>query len=105
MAYNLSVQGIHTYHVGASAILVHNACPVSYIAGSSFRALKHSTQGIGKYSAMRKLTAGHGGATQAHHLIEKRFANVIGGSTDDWMRRRHRSGLPHARSTRTIRRS
>jgi hypothetical protein len=26
LAYNLSVRGIHTYHVGQSAILVHNAC-------------------------------------------------------------------------------
>ncbi|MFF1821545.1 polymorphic toxin-type HINT domain-containing protein [Kribbella sp. NPDC058245] len=26
LAYNLSVQGIHTYHVGDRAILVHNAC-------------------------------------------------------------------------------
>jgi hypothetical protein len=25
-AYNLSVEGIHTYHVGAMSILVHNAC-------------------------------------------------------------------------------
>lgn len=26
LAYNLSVEGIHTYHVGSAAILVHNAC-------------------------------------------------------------------------------
>ena len=26
LAYNLTVQGIHTYHVGASEILVHNDC-------------------------------------------------------------------------------
>ncbi|AZI57856.1 hypothetical protein EH165_06520 [Nakamurella antarctica] len=26
-AYNLTVQGIHTYHVGDSEILVHNTCP------------------------------------------------------------------------------
>ncbi len=27
LAYNLSVEGIHTYHVGADAVLVHNTCP------------------------------------------------------------------------------
>lgn len=26
MAYNLSISGVHTYHVGDDAILVHNAC-------------------------------------------------------------------------------
>lgn len=26
LAYNLSVEGIHTYHVGGSALLVHNSC-------------------------------------------------------------------------------
>ncbi len=26
LAYNLSVQGIHTYHVGEQAVLVHNSC-------------------------------------------------------------------------------
>jgi hypothetical protein len=26
-AYNLSIQGIHTYHVGDNEILVHNMCP------------------------------------------------------------------------------
>lgn len=26
-AYNLSVEGIHTYHVGSDEILVHNVCP------------------------------------------------------------------------------
>ncbi len=29
MAYNLSVRGIHTYHVGESDILVHNTCPIT----------------------------------------------------------------------------
>lgn len=28
LAYNLAVEGIHTYHVGDDAILVHNTCPV-----------------------------------------------------------------------------
>ena len=30
------------------------------------------------------MTAGQKGTFQAHHLIEKRFANVMGGNTDDW---------------------
>lgn len=28
LAYNLSVEGVHTYHVGDSSLLVHNACKV-----------------------------------------------------------------------------
>ncbi len=28
-AYNLTVEGIHTYHVGDAEILVHNACPIT----------------------------------------------------------------------------
>jgi hypothetical protein len=28
LAYNLSVEGIHTYHVGDDAILVHNTCAI-----------------------------------------------------------------------------
>jgi hypothetical protein len=28
LAYNLSVEGIHTYHVGVNEILVHNTCPI-----------------------------------------------------------------------------
>ena len=39
---------------------------------------------IGSYSDMRKLTAGQGGDIQAHHLIEKRFQNVMGGDPDTW---------------------
>ena len=29
LAYNLTVQGIHTYRVGEDAILVHNTCPIT----------------------------------------------------------------------------
>lgn len=29
LAYNLTVEGIHTYHVGESEILVHNTCPIT----------------------------------------------------------------------------
>lgn len=29
LAYNLSVEGIHTYHVGDAEVLVHNTCPHS----------------------------------------------------------------------------
>ena len=28
LAYNLTVEGIHTYHVGHAEILVHNVCPL-----------------------------------------------------------------------------
>ncbi len=35
LAYNLSVDGIHTYHVGQSEILVHNTCPIHGNSASS----------------------------------------------------------------------
>lgn len=37
VAFNLTVQGIHTYHVGASEILVHNACVIP--SASNYRTL------------------------------------------------------------------
>lgn len=33
----------------------------------------------------RRAAAGHRGAIQAHHLIEKRFANRVGGNTNNWL--------------------
>ena len=37
LAYNLSVEGIHTYHVGDDAILVHNTCLSALSGWSSSR--------------------------------------------------------------------
>ncbi|MGG5259334.1 GH-E family nuclease [Phycicoccus avicenniae] len=39
LAYNLTVEGVHTYHVGRNAILVHNTggCGVSYARPSGYR--------------------------------------------------------------------
>jgi len=54
--FNLEVNIEHVYYVGIQGLLVHN----SY---SSYRDL-------------RKLTKGTG--LQAHHLLEKRFANTLG---------------------------
>jgi hypothetical protein len=53
-------------------------------AGSSFSNLTHSSQGIKPYSEQRKITAGHKGEIQAHHLIEQRFIAQIGGNVRDW---------------------
>ena len=37
LAYNLSVEGIHTYHVGTNETLVHNVCPIADgTTGASF---------------------------------------------------------------------
>lgn len=44
-AYNLSVEGIHTYHVGADEVLVHNTCVIPNITA---RGLQHS---FGRHSA------------------------------------------------------
>lgn len=51
--------------------------------GSKFGSLTHAADGIAPYSTQRLITAGQGGAIQAHHLIEKRFADVMGQSVRD----------------------
>ncbi|MCB1257658.1 MAG: hypothetical protein KDB26_11160 [Microthrixaceae bacterium] len=53
-------------------------------AVSAFDDLAHSGSGIQSYRAQQAATRGLGGEIQAHHLIERRFANVMGGNTDDW---------------------
>jgi RHS repeat-associated protein len=53
-------------------------------AASSFGKLTHAEQGIKPYSVQRKFTAGRKGEIQAHHLIEQRFLEQIGGQTRDW---------------------
>jgi RHS repeat-associated protein len=54
------------------------------IAESEFGNLAHSNQGIKPYSVQRKITAGQNHEIEAHHLIEQRFARVMGGNTDSW---------------------
>jgi len=43
-----------------------------------------ASSGIRAYSTQRGVTAGGRGSIQAHHLIEKRFKDIMGGKTDDW---------------------
>jgi hypothetical protein len=52
---------------------------------SRFGQLKHSGYGIQAYSSLTGVTAGRRGTIQAHHLIEQRFASLMGGNTDDWL--------------------
>jgi RHS repeat-associated protein len=79
LAYNLSVEGIHTYHVGTAEILVHNEC-----GPSLFGSLQNASQGIKPYSVQKTVTAGQKNEIQAHHLIEKRLVTVMGGNTNEW---------------------
>jgi hypothetical protein len=51
---------------------------------SSFGNLTHAAEGIKPYSQLSKVTAGQGGKIQAHHLVERRFSDVLGGNTNDW---------------------
>lgn len=50
----------------------------SVATASRFRSLTHAGSGIAPYSVQRAVTAGQGGSIQAHHLIEQRFADVMG---------------------------
>jgi hypothetical protein len=54
----------------------------SVAPNSLFRGLKHADEGIQPYTVQRTVAAGHGGEIQADHLIERRFADVMGGNTD-----------------------
>jgi hypothetical protein len=65
---------------------------------SRFTSLAHASEGIRPYSIQARVTAGRGGVIQAHHLIEKRFADVMGGT-----RTIGRRSLPRGRSTRRSR--
>jgi hypothetical protein len=51
---------------------------------SLFGNLTHAGDGIKPYSVQSGVTAGQRGTIQAHHLIEKRFSDVMGGNTNDW---------------------
>jgi RHS repeat-associated protein len=51
---------------------------------SRFSSLTHASEGIRSFSAQARVTAGHAGDIQAHHLIEKRFADVMGGDPSEW---------------------
>jgi hypothetical protein len=59
------------------------ATGVAANAASKFGSLTHASAGIAPYSTQRLITAGQGGAIQAHHLVEKRFAAVMGQNTAD----------------------
>lgn len=71
--YNLEVQGEHVYQVGTLGTLVHNNYPV--LSGLD-RFSKASDYGIDTYNRLKTLTRNKG--LQVHHLIEKRFAGILG---------------------------
>ncbi|BCW43996.1 hypothetical protein StoSoilB5_11800 [Arthrobacter sp. StoSoilB5] len=43
LAYNLSIEGIHTYHVGRAEILVHNTCDLNGLMLSKNQGSKLTT--------------------------------------------------------------
>ncbi|WBQ07742.1 RHS repeat-associated core domain-containing protein [Kribbella sp. CA-293567] len=56
---------------------------------SSYSQLMHaSTHGVQPYRVLKKVTAGQGGAIEAHHLIEQRFlaqmGKKLGTNTNEW---------------------
>jgi hypothetical protein len=97
--YNFRVADYHTYFVSAEqsslSVWAHNAC--------------------GTYSSVRKLYAGSG--KESHHLIEKRFANVMGQKPNDMLsaalpKGKHRqftnawrARIPYGQGTRTATRA
>jgi hypothetical protein len=100
-----------------SALYVFRQGRVAANGVSKFGNLTHSSAGIAPFSTQRAITAGQRGTIQAHHLIERRFARQIGGSTDDWAtivvtRSEHqvftnawRQAIPYGAGTRTASRA
>jgi hypothetical protein len=64
--YNIEVHGEHVYQVGELGLLVHNAVGC-----------------IGGYGELRTLIKGSG--LNAHHLLEQRFAGVLGQKSRDML--------------------
>ena len=70
LAYNLSIEGIHTYHVGDGAVLVHNesTCGRALWSITDAKSLKSTVVGDRKYSKQAdgtwwsRDTAGHAGS-------------------------------------------
>ncbi len=72
--YNFRVGRLQNYAVGPDCVLVHNNYANS---AAGFAQLSQAKEfGIQSYSQLRKLIAG--AELQAHHLIEKRFAGILG---------------------------
>lgn len=57
--YNFEVEDYHTYYVGEHPVLVHNKCG-----------------DVGSYSELKSSGAGKG--NEVHHIVEKRFSDVLG---------------------------
>lgn len=80
--HNLTVDTVHTYYVyaGDAAVLSHNCGG----GGNAVQAGIGGMDDVASYATQRLTTAGKGGSSQAHHLIEKRFSDVVGGDTSQW---------------------
>ncbi|MBW9214981.1 HINT domain-containing protein [Mumia sp. zg.B53] len=103
LAYNLSVEGIHNYHVGDDKILVHNTCNVRglwQITKEGTAATKQGPFGTVSKSKSDALwwsrdTAGHGGSTwkvyteSSRRLIWRADANQYG----DFIIGKHKSDV------------
>lgn len=103
LAYNLSVEGIHTYHVGQNEILVHNTCDARGLWQIAKEGTAATKQGpFGTVSKSRsdglwwsKDTAGHGGSAwkvyeeSSRGLIWRSDANQYG----DFIVGKHKSDI------------
>jgi len=80
--YNLTVEEEHEYLVGVRGVRAHNTCPDvgAAAAGGATRAFgglsRAAEFGLKPYGQLRQAIQGTG--LQAHHLIEQRFAGVMG---------------------------
>ena len=103
VAYNLAVEGIHTYHVGDADVLVHNTCDIRglwQITKEGTAATKQGPFGTVSKSKSDGLwwsrdTAGHGGSTwkvyeeSSRGLIWRADANQYG----DFIVGKHKSDV------------
>lgn len=79
-AYNLSVEGIHTYHVGQAALLVHNECEFS---DAVEQGLDHMEDEVGR-GKMDHIIEGSNPCTAAGRCEVGRYLSGFEGRTPDY---------------------
>ncbi len=75
LAFNLSIEGVHTYHVGLQAVLVHNTNACTIATKSNYRTL---------------FTDAHPdmpSAFQVHHALPQKYAETMSAPASTSMRR------------------
>lgn len=78
-AYNLTVEGVHTYHVGSNEILVHNVCPPAPSGPLSPNQMNAAIKRGAAPAGIRRVDTGKIPGEQTHvHFSDKSALNIDG---------------------------